>query len=607
MNRCINYIPLFRLLITTLPLFLASTAISSSQEDIRNDTNTLSFYDTLRVRAEKNRLTRLLYDIIVVTPQSGNNVKDNLGSTRPFRQYEGMVIRKREIIRLNAFGTNMDDPLASTPTKVEKVLNSTYTKSRSFVLGKYMLFKEGDTISALKMSDNERLLRELSFIEDARIMIIPAQDNLADVVVVIRETYPLGLDLSLNDLTSGKIIIFDRNFGGLGHEWDISLPYKFDEYPYPGIGTRYAVKNIAHTFSNLDFDFSDGLGTTTMGGKFSRSFISSETKYVWSASLRMTFTTEDLDTMNIAQPLRFTFQDYWAARSFMIDREKVTRLIVSCRYSNNNVFSRPQIDNNSYYRLQKYQLIMGSIALSTQKFINTSLIYSYGRTEDIPYGYILEADAGREKNEFKWRSYMGFRAAYGNIFNRFGYIYGGISFSTFYNHMATEQGILQASVRYFTPLIHTGRSQMRTFVNIYYTRGFNRYTDEYLYLRSSTMVRGFVNDSINGNHRIVINIEPVLFTPRPLYGFRFALFAFADAGFLIKGSLNKGEINNVAGYGLGIRIRNDHLVINTIQIRFGIYPGVPPFSETSWAVINGLVKLRPPGFEPGPPMVIPYR
>src|SRR5512133_2306820 len=121
--------------------------------------------------------------------------------------------------------------------------------------------------------------------------------------------------------------------------------------------------------------------------------------------------------MLIPIPLLFTFQDYWVARSFLLDREHVTRLIFSTRYIDNNVFNRPVINGNAYYRLQTYQLFMESIALSTQKFINTSLIYSYGQTEDIPYGYVIEGDAGREINEFKKSTYFGVRVAYGNIFN----------------------------------------------------------------------------------------------------------------------------------------------------------------------------------------------
>jgi len=88
--------------------------------------------------------------------------------------------------------------------------------------------------------------------------------------------------------------------------------------------------------------------------------------------------------MTVPGQLRYTFQDYWAARSFMLDRSNVTRLIFTGRYLHNNVFRRPEINHNEYYRLQNYKLMTGSIALSSQRFINTSLIYSFGRTEDIP-------------------------------------------------------------------------------------------------------------------------------------------------------------------------------------------------------------------------------
>ncbi len=253
-------------------MLLVLPSASYAQVEISHDTVTRAFYDTLRVRAEKRRLTRLLYDIIVVTPPAGVDLKNNLGSTRPFIQYEGMVIRKREIMRLNAFGTNIDDPIFYDPARFEKILNSTYTKSRSFVLGKYMLFNVGDTISSLEMSDNERLLRNLPFIEDARILVIPAGDNQADVVIVIRETYPIGLEMRLDDFTRGKVTFLNRNFAGFGHEWDISVPYNFKEYNYPGIGTRYAIKNIARTFSNLELDFSDGLGFKYPGRPLQQGF-----------------------------------------------------------------------------------------------------------------------------------------------------------------------------------------------------------------------------------------------------------------------------------------------------------------------------------------------
>jgi hypothetical protein len=588
-------------------LFLSPGSLLHAQGVTQRDSLSVAFYDSLKVRAEKKRITSLLYDMIIVSPAAPGSARENLKNTSAFDVYEGRTIRNRKVIRLNAFGTNIDNPAEKDPSRAEKILNSSYTKTKSFILNKYLLFREGDTVSALEMADNERLLRELPFIDDARIMIVAVDSNFADVAVVVREKYPYGAGVRLDDLNTGMIKVYDNNFAGLGHELAISSHYDFGEYKYPGFGIRYSVKNIVRSFADLDMEFSDGLGTTLIGGVFSRDFITSETKYAWSAAVKLTYTSEDLDTMLIPSPLSFTWQDYWAARSFILDRRSVTRLIFSGRYIHNNVFMRPEIDDFSFYRLQNYKLVTGSVALSSQRFINTSLIYSYGRTEDIPYGYMVELLGGREKNEFKWRTYAGVKVSYGNIFTGIGYIHAGAALTTFYNHGSTEQGMLQASLRYFTPLMQAGRSRVRTFLNIYYTRGFNRYTDECLYLRSSDLVRGFRNDSISGGTRLVFSLEPVLFISKPVLGFRFAPFAFTDIGLLVREGFIPGGYFAVPAIGAGIRIRNDQLVMNTIQIRFAWYPSTPPYSVKSWITADGLVRLKPADFEPEPPGVTPFQ
>ncbi len=88
-------------------------------------------------------------------------------------------------------------------------------------------------------------------------------------------------------------------------------------------------------------------------------------------------------------PLKYNLQDYWIARSFLFNRESVARIIIGARYLNNNVFRKPDIQPESYYSLQRYQLYLASAALSVQKYYKTSLIYGYGRTEDIPYGGLV--------------------------------------------------------------------------------------------------------------------------------------------------------------------------------------------------------------------------
>ena len=54
------------------------------------------------------------------------------------------------------------------------------------------------------------------------------------------------------------------------------------------------------------------------------------------------FTSEDLDTIPAPEPLKFNQQDYWLSRSFLLNKERVTRFIIGARYINNNVF-RPSL------------------------------------------------------------------------------------------------------------------------------------------------------------------------------------------------------------------------------------------------------------------------
>jgi hypothetical protein len=99
----------------------------------------------------------------------------------------------------------------------------------------------------------------------------------------------------------------------------------------------------------------------------------------------------------------------------------------------------------------------------------------------------------------------------------------------------------------------------------------------------------------------------VLFSPVNFYGFRFAVFGFADAGFLFGTNEFVGSGDFLSAVGLGIRIRNDNLLFNTLQIRLGFFPSLPEYSRTSHLIVSGQQLLKPYNFEPGPPTIIAFR
>ncbi len=587
--------------------FLKRSPDSIIPSRISFDKRNSLFYDSLETKASKYLLTRKLYNLLIVSGSVPVQIKASTSSQSDFSAYSGKVIRHISINRLNVFGTNINSPMVNDPSDLESFLNKTHLNTSELIIKNNLLFSPGDTVSPLTLSDNERLLRELPFIDESRIIVIPAEEGIVDILVLTKDVYSLGVNYEFKSLNSGSFSVFDKNLLGLGHEFRVTVPYDADLPDSPGFGFEYKINNIRRSFIGLDLFFFDGLGKKTYGFNLSRQLVSSTTKYAGGISVREMFTSEDLDTMKVPEPLKYNLQDYWLSRSFLLNRESVIRLILGARYTNNNVFDHPVILPDSYHYLQQYKMFLGSVSVSMQKYYKTNLIYGYGRTEDIPYGGMITVTGGREINEFKNRQYAGIYAATGHSIRPIGYFITSGGISTFLNNGKTEQGMLQIGTTWFSNLMYLGSFRVRSFIKAGYTRGFDRNTDESLTYLKENGFEGYKNDSIAGTQRLSVNLESVFFSPGNPYGFRFAFFAFGNLSYLFGTNefVSQGEV--LSGVGIGVRIRNDNLVLNTLQIRLGFYPNLPAYSRANCLTVSGEQLLKPDGFNPGTPTILPYR
>ncbi len=586
---------------------LFNLQLSHIQPGIIATDKNLVFYDSLKARASKKILMKKLYDFVIVRHDTSIKKPITGSGEISYMNFSGMKILRIEIKRLDVFGANVNNPALNNPSKIENLFNNTHVNTNENIIRKNLLFSVGDTISPLTLSDNERILRQLSFIDDARIIVVPEPDGGADIIVLTKDVYSLGGSYNYGGLKKGSVEIFEKNILGIGHEIGIEMPFDSRKVNSPGFGAHYLVDNIAKSFINLNIYYRNGLGERTYGFNLSRKLVSSTTKYAGGISVKQMYTSIDLDTLPVPEPLKYNLQDYWIARSFLLNRETVTRIIIGARYLNNNVFAKPIILADSYYNLQKYRILLGSAALSIQKYYKTNLIYSYGRTEDIPYGALFKVTVGKEVNEFKNRSYLGTEISLGKSINRVGYLYTSAGFATFFNNQRTEQGILSIRMKYFSNLITLGKNRIRNFIAFEYTRGFDRNRDEHLIYYNENGFSGFRNDSVNGTRRLCLSLESVLFSPVNLYGFRFAFFGFADFSSLNGPNQVYEKGTSLSGIGMGIRIRNDNLVLNTFQLRLGFFPNPPRYSRINYVTFSGEQLLRPNNFDSGPPSIIPYR
>jgi len=566
------------------------------------------FYDSLETKASKYLITKKLYDLIVVTNPVSSQKQVSESSQSVFSPFSGKTIRNISIKRIDVFGTNISNPLAYYPKKAEAFLNRTHLNTNEFIIRNNLLFSSGDTVSPLILSDNERLLRELPFIDESRIVVIPVSDETVDILVLTKDVYSLGVNYEYRSIDRGAFSIFDKNLLGLGHEFRLSMPYDPGLPDSPGFGIEYSINNIRRSFIGLDLFYFDGLGKKNYGFSLSRKLVSSTTKYAGGISVMEMFTTEDLDTLMVPEPYKYNLQDYWLSRSFLLNRESVIRLILGVRYTNNNVFEHPFVFPDSYHEYQNYKMFLASMSFSKQKYYKTNLIYGYGRTEDIPYGGLVTITAGKEINyETGDKIYAGIYGGTGHSIRPIGYFYTSAGFSTFYAEGTTERGMLFLRTTYFSNLMYLSSFRIRNFLMADYTRGFDRDKDEFLVYSKKKGFAGFINDSIRGTQRLSLSLESVLFSPVNLYGFRFAFFAFGDLAYLFGTNQFVAQGKILSSIGFGVRIRNDNLVLNTFQIRLGFYPNMPLYSSPSYLTVSGEQLLRSNNFDPGPPTILPYR
>jgi hypothetical protein len=131
------------------------------------------------------------------------------------------------------------------------------------------------------------------------------------------------------------------------------------------------------------------------------------------------------------------------------------------------------------------------------------------------------------------------------------------------------------SVNYFTGLIEIGTWKFRQFVKPQVIIGINRLSNDSLTLNDGYGLDGFNSSSLSGNSRMLITLQTQSYTPWNFIGFRFGPYLICSLGML--GDSGTGFKNSkvYSHIGLGVLIKNEHLVFKTFQISIAFYPVIP--------------------------------
>ncbi len=581
---------------------------------IRNNPYSKSelFYDSLQVKSYKNKVTRELYHTLIKSsPIEVQDTSNFDKSESVFIHYQGLKIRNIRLIKADVIEGSVYDTSVIAKSLLAKSANNFHIKSRNHVIYNNLTIHEGDLLDAIKLSDNERFLRSLSYIEDARIHILPVVNDSTqiDLLILTKDKFSIGIGFDYSGLNNFSSFLYDKNFFGFGHEMRNYLIYNNGYNPQYGYAFRYQLNNILNSFIATRFDYEDSWRRKYIGLSVNKEFLTQQTIYAGGINFYdiSDYREYHLNDSVIHVSYKTLNQDYWIGRAFSITDNKATSFNISFRYANANFSRRPYVSADSNYFYHDKSLLLASFSIIKLNYYLSSLVYGFGVTEDIPYGYKMNILVGYERDQYMKRPYLGVGISLGKYYKYLGYLMFNFEYGSFYgNHYANDRVL---KVRFFNigNLHYMNRYSIRNFFDIDFQSGKNMSDPEFRAIinnRWSSIVSGLNKEGLKGEQKLTVNFESVLFTPWYLLGFKFAMLAYIDLGWvsqqqsLIKDGLFYGNI------GIGARIKNESWVFETITLGIAWLVSAPEGSAQTGFIFDGSDPRQFRNLNPGKPNLV---
>ncbi|TLM93140.1 BamA/TamA family outer membrane protein [Hymenobacter jeollabukensis] len=498
---------------------------------------------------------------------------------RQYDRHNYKVVRRVDVKTLDAFGFNINDSTRVPRNILEKGGNALHIKTARRKIRKLLLFRPGQELKPQSLAETERLLRQTNFILDARVVVnekTSTKDSV-DIKVITKDVFSISAGLQIRDVGAGLLTLRDKNFLARGHDFRNRLDYGLSNpqgWQYEG---SYTVP--LRNYLGVQARYRNQWQYEEAGASLYRGFVSVNTRYAYALNvtrfnqgIQRTFPEDG--TIPEFDPMGYTVADAWVGRAFQprsydLGYENPARVIVATRAIRTDYYRRPDPT------FQSSNTALFSLGYSVRRYYKDRYLFGFGRTEDVPTGSLLTFTSGYDVNPTGGRSYFAGRVALAGFNPLHGYLYVNGEYGRFYRYGRWQEGAFSSEILAFTRLYHTGNWQWRHFFWNRSIIGIGRQrSDLALSIAGDRGLRGMSDDGIlRGTSRFVLNYEANVFTPVSFLGFRVAGIAWADAAWLsTNGSPSPFQGKPYTGFGLGVRLRNEYLAVNTIQLLFGFYP-----------------------------------
>jgi len=538
-----------------------------------------------------------------------NTAALNTKSESPFQPYEGKVIR-HIFIRGYGFEQTFTDTSRRLQYFGTRLLNQLHRKTRDWVIRNNLFIRENTPVNAYKLADNERVIRNLNFIQDARILVSPLSTNdSVDVVVVVKDLFSIGGAIGSLGYPPLSIRgnVSEANFLGMGQRVQVGVNAEQNRDPNIGPQFLYSKTNVGGSFVNVTASYTEINSDLYPGTPDERAWFIRLDRPLYApyAHLAGGFTLGKFQSFNVYHNVDSVFykydyhtQDGWigwnlGSERFLSNTAVRDRRFLAIRYFRNDFDSIPkQIGKNFNFRFNDRAAALTSFTFFRQDFYKTNYIYGFGATEDIPIGYNVAFTTGWYRQLYLSRPYTGVDANGFVVTKRGAFTQFFLRSGTFLRKGRFEDASVLVGASYYSPLFTFSSLKLRQYVNFSYTRQFNRLGIDPLTINNVFGLRYFSGDSTFGAQRVTLHSETTLFLRYRFLGFKFAPFAFGDLSLLTPetGTFQKSSLYH--GIGAGVRTRNENLVFNTIELRMVYFPRKTMQNNSFKIMLNTGIQFR---------------
>jgi hypothetical protein len=547
-------------------------------------------YKNIELYSKKSKFTKFIYKLVfkpVAISLPINKGKKKVYKKLIQKQYsafEGKPIRRINIETLDPFGYSVADTIATTGN-LAKTGNKLHVKSMPITIRNLLLIRQNQLFDSLLVKESERLVRARGYVHNVSFLVTTLK-NADSVDILIREldNWSIIPQIIISN-SHTNFALTDKNFIGLGHELRTAYTLYHHTDGNNNYNINYFIPNIRNTYINSTLHYgSDEYGNFSKSLTINRPFYSAFAKWAAGANFMQQFCKDSILAGNLFYVLRqykFNTQNYWVGNAIQIfkgntEYKRTTNLITAVSFLRIRYLEKPIAMYDMSHIFSNENFYLGSIGISTRKYVQDKFIFNFGVIEDVPVGQLFNLTAGYQIKENTGRLYIGAQISSGN-YHSWGYLSSNIEYGTFLHASHSEQGVVTAGVNYFTGLIEIGNWKFRQFVKPQITFGINRFSYDSLTLNNS--LEGFNSSKLSGTNRILFMLQTQSYAPWNFIGFRFGPYLVYSLGML--GDAMSGFKNSKAysQIGLGVLIRNENLVIGTFQISISFYPSIPGIGQ----------------------------